>query len=111
MPDLIPSWMLDCLNTIRTWLKTSLVSEIVINDWQQVFLRAEVDHQHLQFSASPDGKLWSNVGPVLDASKLSDDYGAGLHFTGAMVGVCAQDVGGGMLNADFDYFDYCPNAA
>ena len=32
MPDLIPSWMLDCLNTIRTWLKTSLVSEIVIND-------------------------------------------------------------------------------
>ena len=85
-------------------------SEIAINDWKQVFLRAEVDHQQLQFSASPDGKLWSNVGPVLDASKLSDDYGAGLHFTGAMVGVCAQDIGGGMLNADFDYFDYCPKA-
>jgi xylan 1,4-beta-xylosidase len=86
-------------------------SEIVINDWKQIFLRVEVDFQKLQFSASPDGKNWRKIGPVLDATKLSDDYGAGLHFTGAMVGLCAQDVGGGKLNADFDYFDYCPKTA
>jgi len=86
-------------------------SEIVINDWKQIFLRAEVDFQKLQFSASPDGKNWREIGPVLDATKLSDDYGAGLHFTGAMVGLCAQDVGGGKLNTDFDYFDYCPKTA
>jgi xylan 1,4-beta-xylosidase len=85
--------------------------EITINDWKQVYLRASIDFQRLQFSASPDGKDWQNIGPVLDASKLSDDYGAGLHFTGAMVGLCAQDVGGTRAVADFDYFDYRPTAS
>ena len=85
-----------------------LESEIAINDWSQIFLRAEIDFRKLQFSASPDGKNWENIGPVLDASKLSDDYGAGLHFTGAMVGLCAQDVGSTRTVADFDYFDYRP---
>jgi xylan 1,4-beta-xylosidase len=78
----------------------------VINDWPQVFLRAEMDHARLTFSASADGRKWEAIGPVLDASKLSDDYGQGLHFTGAMVGICAQDVGGTCAIADFDYFDY-----
>jgi xylan 1,4-beta-xylosidase len=80
--------------------------EIMVNDWSRFYLRAEVDGQTLQFSASADGKNWRPVGAVLDASKLSDDYGAGLHFTGAMVGLCAQDVGGNQKPADFDYFDY-----
>ncbi len=67
-------------------------SQITINDWQKIFLRAEIDHARLQFSASPDGKSWRDIGPVLDASKLSDDYGSVLHFTGAMVGLCCQDL-------------------
>ena len=83
-------------------------SEIAVNDWKQFFLRAEVDFQKLRFSASPDGKIFQNIGPVLDFSKLSDDYGAGLHFTGAMVGICAQDLSGWKISADFDYFDYNP---
>jgi xylan 1,4-beta-xylosidase len=82
--------------------------EIVVNDWPRFYLRAGVGFQKLQFSASPDGKDWRNIGPGLDASKLSDDYGTGLHFTGAMVGLCAQDVGGNRTPADFDYFDYVP---
>jgi xylan 1,4-beta-xylosidase len=81
-------------------------SQIAINDWKQVFLRAAVDGERLQFSASPDGQSWQNIGPVLDFSKLSDDYGSTLRFTGAMVGLCAQDVGGTHAVADFDYFDY-----
>jgi len=32
MPEIIPTWMLDCLNTIRTWLKSSPVREITITD-------------------------------------------------------------------------------
>ena len=83
-------------------------SQIAINDWKQVFLRATVDCERLQFSASPDGKVWQNIGPELDFSKLSDDYGSTLRFTGAMVGMCAQDVGGTHVIADFDYFDYRP---
>ena len=85
-------------------------SEMVVNDWQQNFLRAEVDFQKLQFRASPDGKNWQTIGPVLDMTKLSDDYGAGLHFTGAMVGLCAQDVGGWKTAADFDFFEYQPGS-
>jgi xylan 1,4-beta-xylosidase len=83
-------------------------SQIAINDWKQIFLRAAVDGERLQFSASPDGKAWRNIGPALDFSKLSDDYGSTLRFTGAMIGVCAQDVGGTNAVADFDYFDYQP---
>jgi xylan 1,4-beta-xylosidase len=86
-------------------------SQLVINDWKQMFLRARIDGERLQFSASPDGKDWQVVGPVLDYSKLSDDYGSTLRFTGSMVGVCAQDVGGTNAIADFDYFDYRPGSA
>ncbi len=83
-------------------------SQIIINDWKDVFLRAEIDGECLQFSASPDAGAWQTVGPALDTSKLSDDYGSTLRFTGAMVGICAQDVGGTHAIADFDYFDYVP---
>ncbi len=83
-------------------------SQISINDWPKVFLRAEIDHANLQFSASPDGVTWQNIGPVLDASKLSDDYGTALHFTSALVGLCCQDLKDNALVADFDYFDYRP---
>jgi xylan 1,4-beta-xylosidase len=79
-------------------------SRVAVADWPLVYLRAAIEEARLQFSASPDGQSWQDIGPVLDASKLSDDYGKGLHFTGAMVGLCAQDVGGTRLVADFDYF-------
>jgi xylan 1,4-beta-xylosidase len=81
-------------------------SQFAINDWKQVFLRVQVDGARLQFSASPDGRTWREVGPGLDYSKLSDDYGSTLRFTGPMVGVCCQDVGGTRAVADFDFFDY-----
>jgi xylan 1,4-beta-xylosidase len=38
-------------------------------------------------------------------TKLSDDCGSTLRFTGAMVGICAQDLGGTYQPADFDYFE------
>jgi xylan 1,4-beta-xylosidase len=85
-------------------------SQIAVNDWKKIFLRAEIDRADLQFSASPNGKAWQKIGPVLDASKLSDDYGTALHFTGAFVGLCCQDLKDHALCADFDYFDYRPAA-
>jgi xylan 1,4-beta-xylosidase len=54
--------------------------------------------------ASPDGATWQKIGPVLDMSKLSDDYGNFLHFTGAFVGLCAQDLRDARATADFDFF-------
>ena len=80
-----------------------LGAQLSIPDWQRVFLRADIDRERLVFSASPDGRQWQTIGPVLDASKLSDDYAQG--FTGAMIGLCAQDLSGNRLPADFDYFE------
>jgi xylan 1,4-beta-xylosidase len=81
-------------------------SQISIDAWPRCYLRAEIDRERLQFSASPDGAKWQHIGPVLDASKLSDDYGKDiLHFTGAFVGLCAQDHDGTGATADFDYFE------
>ena len=86
-------------------------SQISIRNWKHAYLRAQVDGERLQFSASPDDKTWQNIGPVLDMSTLSDDFGSTLRFTGAMVGLCAQDLGGMRAIADFDYFDYHPDTA
>ncbi|GAB3967679.1 glycoside hydrolase family 43 protein [Actinoallomurus acanthiterrae] len=79
--------------------------DLEIADWPLVHLRARFDGAELRFSASPDGTDWRPVGPVLDASRLSDDYGDRLRFTGAHVGVCAQDLGGTRPPADFDLFE------
>jgi xylan 1,4-beta-xylosidase len=79
-------------------------SRLAINDWSDIYLRAEIDFAQLQFSASSDGRTWQHVGPELDASKLSDDYGQALHFTGAFVGLAAHDIAGQGGFADFDYF-------
>jgi len=80
-------------------------AQISIHDWPDLYLCAEIDHEKLQFFASEDGRRWTAIGSVLDASKLSDDYGTGaFRFTGAFCGLCAQDLGGTGVHADFDYF-------
>lgn len=79
-------------------------SRLGIADWEEVHLRAEIDHMRLQFSASQNGRDWIPVGPILDASKLSDDYHQGLHFTGAFFGLGAHDVAGQGAVADFSHF-------
>jgi len=73
--------------------------------WSDMYLRADIAAPRLTFSASPDGMRWQRVGPDLDVTKLSDDYGQGLHFTGAFVGLYAQDLAGTRAVADFDYFE------
>lgn len=52
-----------------------LESNIPIAGWRHCHLRAVLDYASLRFFASPDGTQWQSVGPVLDATKLSDDYG------------------------------------
>jgi xylan 1,4-beta-xylosidase len=83
-------------------------SQIAINNWPQCHLRAVIVEERLDFSASPDGREWRKIGPTLDASKLSDDYGRLLHFTGAFIGLCAQDLNTASAIADFDYFEMSP---
>lgn len=74
-----------------------------------VRLAAEVDGAALQFSADW-GQGWQAVGPVLDASLISDEGGRGEHgsFTGAFIGMLAFDTSGQARAADFTHFDYLP---
>lgn len=73
-----------------------------------VFLRAVVNMHNLQFWYSTDAKRWVKLPVNLDYSLISDEAGKGegVNFTGAFVGVAAQDVSGQNIAADFDYFEY-----
>jgi xylan 1,4-beta-xylosidase len=85
--------------------------EIQLDDAGDVWLRATFACDKLSFSVSQDGERWQPVGPALDATRLSDDYGSVLRFTGAMVGLCAQDLNGAGSTADFDHFTLQPAGA
>ncbi len=71
-----------------------------------VFLRVVVRGREMTFHRSLDGTAWTPIGPVFDASKLSDEYCANGQFTGAFVGLTAQDFYLRSSHADFDYFEY-----
>ncbi|KAL4958119.1 glycosyl hydrolases family 43-domain-containing protein [Aspergillus filifer] len=66
----------------------------------------------LQFFYAHQGETGLNeIGPVLDASILSDECGghqAHGSFTGAFVGVACSDLNGTALEAKFDYLVYRP---
>ena len=71
--------------------------EISLEGVERVYLRVMVDYDKLQFYYSIDEKEWQKVGPVLDASILSDEYATydkKFGFTGAFVGICCQDLTG-----------------
>jgi xylan 1,4-beta-xylosidase len=66
-----------------------------------VRLRAQIDGATARlWSASGDGP-WTWVGPEVDFSELSDDFGPNLRFTGAFVGISAVDLVDGAFTADF----------
>jgi xylan 1,4-beta-xylosidase len=82
------------------------VPDLPIPEGSPIYLRAELDAANLAFSWSPDGLSWTPVGPILDASTLSDEYPGEGRFTGAMIGLCCQDMAGTGRFADFDYFEW-----
>ena len=73
-----------------------------------VQLRVEVDYQRLFFSYRVRGADWRRLPETFDASILSDEATApgNPNFTGAFVGMAAQDMSGTAHPADFDYFVY-----
>lgn len=80
----------------------------------ETYLKAIVNKDKLQFYYSLDGETWHEVGEALDASIISDEHAELVKdgimldqgFTGAFIGLCAQDLGGTRKHADFDYFNY-----
>lgn len=83
-----------------------LCDEIKLNEAKRISLRGDFDHGKLQFSYSLDDKNFKPIGPVLDATRLSDEYCVWGKFTGTFAAMCCQDISGTKLHADFDYFEY-----
>jgi xylan 1,4-beta-xylosidase len=68
-----------------------------------VTLGVTVDGTEARFWCVRDG-VRTAVGPVLDFSRLSDDHGDRLRFTGAMAGIHAFDLVDAAFTADFTGF-------
>lgn len=74
-----------------------------------VDLQARLSGEGLQFAYAVGGGPPQPVGPVLDATLLSDDRvieGKAWGFTGCFVALCAQDSTDSDIPADFNRFSY-----
>lgn len=75
----------------------------------EISLKVCVNGAEAQFYYKADGG-WQPLGGVQPADHLSDDYvetrRGRCAFTGAMVGICAQDMDAHHSHADFACFDY-----
>ncbi len=73
-------------------------------------LRVEIDEERLLFAyrIADGAAAWQWLPQVFDASILSDEATApgAPNFTGAFIGVAAQDTSGAGREADFDWFEY-----
>lgn len=93
-------------------LQKPMVDAVQIPNEGKVKLALKVQGgRTLQFYYALEGQELVKLGPVLDASILSDECGghaAHGSFTGAFVGVACSDLNGLAMEAKFDYFVYRP---
>ncbi len=93
-------------------LETSMSQDdnIFFDQMDSIELKVSVDYKDLQFYYRVDSdSQWTKIGPVYDASTLSDDFVSLKEFGftgGAYVGLCCQDLAFGNHPADFEYFNY-----
>lgn len=79
------------------------VAVVEVEAGRPVTLGASVDGAEARFWYLREG-VRTPVGPVLDFSHLSDDYGSKLRFTGTLAGIHAQDLVAAEFTADFSGF-------
>lgn len=97
-----------CLGDVATEsLHFPLDAPVPLPKTGAVRLGLDIDGTSLQFRYATEDD-WQAIGPLLDASILSDECGpgAGGNFTGAFVGMAAHDLTGKAMPADFSYFTY-----
>ncbi len=79
------------------------VAVVEVEPGRPITLGASIDGAEARFWYLRDG-LRTPVGPPLDFTHLSDDYGSRLRFTGTLVGIHAQDLVAAEFTADFSGF-------
>ncbi|MDQ0253235.1 xylan 1,4-beta-xylosidase [Evansella vedderi] len=105
---------LGILSNTRGLYDEPLDGRICVEGLDRCYLKAVLHYSDLQFYFSRDGQEWEAIGPVLDASTISDEnaeiningFFLDQGFTGAFLGMCVQDLSGQKKHADFDYFIY-----
>ena len=82
-----------------------LTGYLPIREKVAVYLKAEIKENEVQFYYGYSEKELWKIGPVIKAGFLSDEACDEGWFTGAMLGICCQDLTGFGKYADFDYFE------
>ncbi|MBE5832384.1 MAG: glycoside hydrolase family 43 protein [Butyrivibrio sp.] len=91
--------------------KAEYLSEYIpVKENVPVKMRLHINGAEVRFEYGAGNECQKNakmeqIGPMVDASFLSDEACDQGWFTGAMLGICTQDLTGSGLNADFDYFE------
>lgn len=86
--------------------KDAICPDVALPKDESVDIRCVIESETLRFRYRV-GADWHELGPELDATVLSDDFGVGWdHFTGAFIGICCQDLTGQKHHADFGRFEY-----
>ncbi|KAJ0116812.1 beta-xylosidase [Diaporthe amygdali] len=91
--------------------KQPLLQPVKIPKEGKIKLALTIRGPKLQFFYALEGEELKEIGPVLDASILSDECGGHQthgSFTGAFVGVACSDLNGTAKEATFDHFVYRP---
>lgn len=70
-----------------------------------IYLNAEMRNGDITFSYRLEGSGWQTIAENIDGSFMSDEACTEGWFTGAMVGICCQDLTGFGKYADFDWFE------
>ncbi len=86
--------------------KEPLKGNKVIIDSDIVYLKLVVEYDKGKFYYSLDGVDFIEINYTLDINILSDDYDKPIGFTGAHIGIVAQDLEYDIRYCDFNYFKY-----
>lgn len=70
-----------------------------------IYLKAEMQNGYITFFYRLEGSEWQVIAENIDGSFMSDEACTEGWFTGAMAGICCQDLTGFSKYADFDWFE------
>lgn len=82
-----------------------LTDYIPVRENETIYLKMKTENAMTQFYYGYSEKELQKIGPLVNASFLSDEACDEGWFTGAMIGICCQDLTGFGKYADFDWFE------
>ena len=96
-----------CITLLRAENKRYeyLTDYIPVREKEALYLKMETRNAMTRFYYGYSEKGWQEIGPLINASFLSDEACGEGWFTGAMIGICCQDMTGFGRYADFDWFE------